>query len=83
MNSNNIIGTMLSYNRNNFIYRGYFDVLFQKILDVYSGRFGSEFQYNFNNGFGGALYLGYNDFTHIPSTIGNLVNLKSIVKDFS
>jgi len=61
MNSNNIIGSMIAFNGEKFIYKGYFDVLFQKILGVYSGRFGSEFQYN-HKGFTGSLYLGYNDF---------------------
>ncbi len=61
MNSNNIIGSMVSFNIKDFVYKGYFDVLFQKILGVYSGRFGSELQYNYK-GLGGALYLGYNDF---------------------
>ena len=61
MNSNNIIGSMVTFNANNFSYKGYFDILFQKILGVYSGRFGSEFQYNYY-GYLGSFYLGYNDF---------------------
>lgn len=71
MNSNNILGTMITYNNRNFAYKGYFDVLFQKILGVYSGRFGSEFQYNYKN-YLTSLYLGYNDFRFTPLDVFSL-----------
>ena len=63
MNNNNIIGTMMSYNslNSNFTAKGYFDILFQKILDVYSGRFGFELGYNIKD-IQTSLCLGYNDF---------------------
>jgi len=76
-NSNNIIGTMVSYAAVSSPLRinSYFDFLFQKTIDVYTGRFGFELSYDFNvkskpDNFGNVRYkpygisvcLGYNDF---------------------
>ena len=76
-NNNNIIGTMLSYSSFNSPIRinSYFDFLFQKSMDIYTGRFGVELSYDFNvktiqdklgkvkyKPYGVSLCIGYNDF---------------------
>tara|TARA_B100000674_G_scaffold496288_1_gene526043 strand:+ start:18047 stop:19075 length:1029 start_codon:yes stop_codon:yes gene_type:complete len=76
-NSNNIFGSMFSYSGINSPLKinSYFDFLFQKTLDVYTGRFGLEVSYDFNvkskvDRFGNVKYkpygisfcFGYNDF---------------------
>ena len=76
-NSNNILGSMLTYSSNNSPIKmnTYFDFLFQKTLNVYTGRFGFQLSYDFTiksepnklgkvkyRPYGISLCLGYNDF---------------------
>ena len=80
-NSNNIIGTMVKYSsrRSNLIIKSYFDFLFQKSIDVNTGRFGLEIGYGINTKskpnkkgvskyktYSVSLCLGYNDFRFVP-----------------
>ena len=76
-NSNNILGTMISYASVGSPLRisSYFDFLFQKTIDVYTGRFGIKLSYDINvktkpdrignvkyKPYGLSICLWYNDF---------------------
>ena len=80
-NSNNIMGSVISYSssKSNLIINSYFDFLFQKTLDVNTGRFGLEIGYGYNRkskpdskniskykSYELSLCFGYNDFRFLP-----------------